>query len=373
MAFATVGLLSIFVLCLSLPNASANPHTSPHASLQERNLFSTQPNPVDVSGAHAWQAPTADQQREPCPGLNALANYGYISRDGVVSLPEANPAVTSVFNMGLGLATLLATLGVVSGGAPVSLNLRVSIGGESKDVSLLLKGLLGIAGKPQGLNLTHNLVEADSSPTRDDLFETGDAWTLNMVHFQDMLDALPEDEDSNTAFDAMSDFAVKRFKQTVGSNPHFFYGPTREARSYAPPQTHSSPCLITTNPDHTILRSFYGLTSSSDSNPTYTYGHERIPLNWYPRPTPYGLAELNQDILSWTLKHPELASIGGNTRTTNSFTLLDLSNLTDGVLAAPKLLEKNNLLCFALEFVKLAAPSFTNNLFETLSGRWIWV
>ncbi|KAK4561404.1 hypothetical protein LTR86_004721 [Recurvomyces mirabilis] len=249
-------------------------------------MVSTQPKPADVSGAHAWQAPTADQQRGPCPGLNALANYGYISRDGVVSLPEAISTVTSVFNMGLDLATLLATLGIVSVGAPVSLNPKVSIGSESKD---------------------------------------------------DILVALPEDEGPDTAFDSMSDFAVNRFKQSVGSNPN-----------------------------HTTLKSFYGLTGSSDSNSSYTYGHERIPLNWYPRPTAYGLAEPNQDITSWTLKHPELANIGGNTRTTNSFTPFDLSNLTGGVLATPNLLEGNNLLCFALEFVKLAAPWFTNNVFETL-------
>lgn len=41
-----------------------------------------------VSGDHAFQAPDLDNgdQRGPCPGLNALANHGYIPHDGVVGV-----------------------------------------------------------------------------------------------------------------------------------------------------------------------------------------------------------------------------------------------------------------------------------------------
>lgn len=41
-----------------------------------------------VTGDHAFIAPnfTAGDQRGPCPGLNALANHGYIPRNGVVSV-----------------------------------------------------------------------------------------------------------------------------------------------------------------------------------------------------------------------------------------------------------------------------------------------
>ena len=35
---------------------------------------------IDVSGAHAWQAPGPNDLRGPCPGLNALANHGYFPR-----------------------------------------------------------------------------------------------------------------------------------------------------------------------------------------------------------------------------------------------------------------------------------------------------
>lgn len=41
-----------------------------------------------VTGEHSFQPPDFDKgdQRGPCPGLNALANHGYISRDGIAGV-----------------------------------------------------------------------------------------------------------------------------------------------------------------------------------------------------------------------------------------------------------------------------------------------
>jgi hypothetical protein len=98
----------------------------------------------------------------------------------------------------------------------------------------------------------------------------------------------------------------------------------------------------------------------------YNRGHERIPENWYRRPGSYGLVELNLDTVDWILKYPELASIGGNTGTVNSFTGVNLSDPVSGLANIPSFLESNNLMCFALEIVKVAAPTSTNSLFATL-------
>lgn len=65
-------------------------------------------------------------------------------------------------------------------------------------------------------------------------------------------------------------------------------------------------------------------------------------------------------------QYPELGSIGGNVGTVNSFTGVDLNDITGGVLNAGKLLESNNLICFALQVVKMASPSYLNNLYATL-------
>jgi len=70
--------------------------------------------------------------------------------------------------------------------------------------------------------------------------------------------------------------------------------------------------------------------------------------------------------VDWISKYPELASIGGNTGTTNSFTLLNIANITSGVLNAETLLEGNNLICFVLQVVKTFSPDSLSSLYATL-------
>jgi hypothetical protein len=64
--------------------------------------------------------------------------------------------------------------------------------------------------------------------------------------------------------------------------------------------------------------------------------------------------QLNLDTLTMIAQHPELGSIGGN------------MGITGGVLNADKLLESNNLICFALQVVRMASPSYLSNIYSTL-------
>ena len=98
-----------------------------------------------------------------------------------------------------------------------------------------------------------------------------------------------------------------------------------------------------------ILKTFYAV-SGEDGDFKYTRGHERIPDNWYTRNIgdPYSITYLIADDLDMVLQHLDLDSVGGNTGTVDSFTGVDLANLTGGVLNAASLLEDNNLFCFAM-------------------------
>jgi len=60
-------------------------------------------------------------------------------------------------------------------------------------------------------------------------------------------------------------------------------------------------------------------------------------------------------------------SIGGNTDGVNTFTGINIANLTGGVLSAADLLEGNNLLCFGFEFIKEFAPNSLHSLFATIT------
>jgi hypothetical protein len=147
--------------------------------------------------------------------------------------------------MGVDLGTVLSLMGTVWTGDPLSLNPGFSIGGESDRVSniaqnLLDLGLLGMwnmikvsisilrpsltvcQGTPRGLAGSHNFIEADASLTRDDLYVTGDASTLDMGLFLETYEAVEGDVIS---FDDIADRAAKRFEESKATNPYFYYGP----------------------------------------------------------------------------------------------------------------------------------------------------
>lgn len=99
-----------------------------------------------------------------------------------------------------------------------------------------------------------------------------------------------------------------------------------------------------------ILKSFYSVTGEPGSF-VYTIGSERIPLDWHRRPTPnmYTLLEAFSDLIIDNSAYPGVFRVGGNTGTVNSFTGLDLQNLTDGVFNAATLTQGNNAACFVLQ------------------------
>lgn len=200
-------------------------HSKYHQSHQKKLFFDTLANPIQVTGDHAFIAPDFDagDQRGPCPGLNALANHGYISRDGVVGLLEVSIAINTVYGMGIELATLLATMGTVFVGNPISLNPGFSIGGADPGAQNLLDNGLGLLGTPRGLEGSHNIIESDSSPTRGDLYNGGDAWTMDLAQFKILHDAFPEGE--SPAFDILAQRASDKFNESINTNPNFYYGP----------------------------------------------------------------------------------------------------------------------------------------------------
>lgn len=81
------------------------------------------------------------------------------------------------------------------------------------------------SGSPRGLDHTHNFIEADSSPTRNDLYVTGDPVTMNLTNFERLYDMVPEKSGQTFTLDVMIDFAKKRWDDSVATNPYFYYGP----------------------------------------------------------------------------------------------------------------------------------------------------
>ncbi|KAF2023096.1 Cloroperoxidase [Setomelanomma holmii] len=332
---------------------------------KEKRLLVDSRKPIDVTGRYAFQAPKGSDQRGPCPGLDALANHGYIPHSGITSFAE----VVNAINQSIDLALILDFMGTVWTGNPLSLNPGFSIGGPAADN--LLGNVLGLIGDPRGLQGSHNWIESDSSLTRDDLYDTGNAWTMNLTLFRDIYDRA--DEEGVISMDLLADQAARRWAYSIAHNPNFYYGPvtgmvSRNARHFFLGRLLSN--HTSEHPDglltQDVFKKFFAVYEDAQGNLDYREGHETIPENWYRKPVEYGLVALNLDIVGWVMKHPQLRSVGGNTGTANSFSGLNMQDITSNVLNMASLLENSNRLCFVFGVLKTFQPNSLSPLLKTL-------
>jgi hypothetical protein len=213
---------------------------------------------------------------------------------------------------------------------------------------------------------------------------------MNMTLFRDFYDRA--DKSGVLSMDLLGEQAARRWKSSVSRNPNFYYGPitgmvSRNAGYFflgrlLSNHTEEHPEGILTQE---VFKSFFAVFEDANGNLEYRRGHETIPNNWYRTQGEYGLVPLNLDIVNWVSKHPELgryvvvsysshkspstntlSSIGGNTGTVDSFSGLDLHNITGGLLNSSSLLEKNNLVCFVFQLLKTFLPNSLSPILSTL-------
>lgn len=110
------------------------------------------------------RAPGPGDLRGPCPGLNAMANHGYIPHNGISTVLQMTTASQKVFGMSIELAAFLSVYSAVFSGDLV----KFSIGGKPPADGLLNLG--GLLGEPRGLSHSHNNFECDGSPSRKDMY-----------------------------------------------------------------------------------------------------------------------------------------------------------------------------------------------------------
>ncbi|KAM5341513.1 hypothetical protein ACJ41O_014544 [Fusarium nematophilum] len=330
---------------------------------------------VDVHGDHKFLPPDWEggDVRGLCPGLNTLANHNYLPRNGVATWTQYVEAVAKVWGMSPDLSAVLTTLGVVIGGNLVS----VSQGGWSKYMNNNLLGLITspLIGTPRGLVGTHPLFEVDGSPTRGDLYDpVGDNNNMNMSYFMDLYNLQRDAEDPNYSIEVLYEHNKNRWYQTIATNPFAWFGPASGWMVRASPYSFTARLVANRSAEYPDegrldkegLKSFFSVYGPED-NMTYVIGHERIPENFYRRQyTDYGVAALALDIV--THSHPEVLSIGGNTNGVNTFTGINLADVSGGVLNGKNLLQGNNLICFALNAVKTVSPNALSSLYATLSS-----
>jgi hypothetical protein len=112
------------------------------------------------------------------------------------------------------------------------------------------------------------------------------------------------------------------------------------------------------------LATFSGISRDSNGELEWQWGRDRIPDNWYRRAIgdEYIIEAFTKDAVAALIERPYLIVVGGNTGEPNTFTGVDVGDLTGGVLNAKTLLEGNNAMCLAFRAVKEAAPDMLTGL-----------
>ncbi|KAH7882745.1 Chloroperoxidase [Phlebopus sp. FC_14] len=78
----------------------------------------------NCSPQHPFVPASEGEKRSPCPALNALANHGYLPRDGKnIGLWQLIQAIRAVYNLSFPLAALLSLAGILVCGHAMRLDL----------------------------------------------------------------------------------------------------------------------------------------------------------------------------------------------------------------------------------------------------------
>jgi len=328
------------------------------------NTFNAAAQFVDVSAGsgHEYVAPSSTDLRGPCPGLNAMANHNFLPHDGWATITQLVDATNSVVGMGLSLGLFLSAYGAAIDGS----GLAWSIGGVP---SVAQAGLLPGGN---GISNSHNKYESDASPTRPDLYESGNDYECVASQFQQLIDASP----GSVTIDSLTEFRSQRFDTQIANNPYFFNGPFTGVLVQPAAYTFIFRYMANHSEeypagylDYDVLKSWFGVTGEN-GNYVANQGTERIPENWYKRAIeyPYDTTYLSADTLAAAALHPKFLNIGGNTGKVNTFTGVDVTNLTGGVYNSKTLTQGNNLECFVYQTAAQAKPDVALNVLSKLGG-----
>jgi len=281
---------------------------------------------------------------------NAVANHNFLPHNGYATITQFIEATNSVVGMGPGLAAFLAAYGAVIDGS----GLAWSIGGTPTAAQAgLLPGGNGISG-------SHNKYESDASPTRPDLYEAGNDYMTVAKQFQQMIDASP----GSVTMESLTSFRSQRFDTQIANNPYFFNGPFTGVAVQPAAYTFIYRFMANHSAEYPagylsydVVKDWFGITGNSGSYKA-VQGHERIPENWYKRAIeyPYDNAYFVADLANAALLHPKFLSVGGNMGKVNTFTPVDISDLSGGLYNSQSFLQGNNAACFAYQLSAQAKP-----------------
>ncbi|KAF4773533.1 hypothetical protein HER10_EVM0001341 [Colletotrichum scovillei] len=256
-------------------------------------------------------APGPNDSRGPCPGLNLLANHGYLPRDGHVNLGQVIEATARGFNMGPDLSTILGVFAVLTDGDIVTESFYLGSG----------------PGNVGGLN-RHSTVEADISPNREDFYNgCGDAHHLSSRLFKQNVDIVAKSgtkqfdlTNMGTQYQQLSMFSQK-------NNPYLYYFPfplivSLGAFAFYPNFFSNGTYGLGGVANYESISSIIG-AKYDPATGEFQYVPETWPANWYRRATPYTAVQTVLEGLLIYLRNPVTPAVAQlGTGNLNATTLL---------------------------------------------------
>ncbi|TVY32873.1 Aromatic peroxygenase, partial [Lachnellula subtilissima] len=162
--------------------------------------------------SHQFIAPGPNDERGPCPGLNAAANHRFLQRNGINTIQQTVTGLSQAYSFGDEFAAALSVIAVALIGDPVAGTW--SIGGP-------YSGALGLPSEPEGISFSHNQYESDTSPARYDAYlNNGDAHSLNLARFDQLYFSA-----ENFTLDVLRDHNMSTNEYSVQNNPYYFSAP----------------------------------------------------------------------------------------------------------------------------------------------------
>ncbi|KAK3631883.1 hypothetical protein LTR56_016662 [Elasticomyces elasticus] len=240
---------------------------------------------------YVFQAPKSSDSRGPCPGLNLLANYGYLPRDGHVTFDQVIEATARGFNMGADLATVLLVFTILADGDIPTQSFYLGSG----------PGGIG------GLN-RHSTAEADVSPNREDFYlGCGNNHHLSSRIFQQNVYYAATDSSKQFTLGVMSKQWAANSKFSVKNNPYLYYFPfpsivATAAYNFYPQFFSNGTYGAGGVANYESISSIIGAQFDTKTG-NFKYVPERWPAKgWYRRSTPYGAVQALTE--AFTLIYP---------------------------------------------------------------------
>jgi hypothetical protein len=162
----------------------------------------------------------------------------------------------------------------------------------------------------------------------------------------------PDAATANYDLAVLTDFRATRFQQSIDNNPYFFNGPFSGVVVQPAAYTFIYRFMANKSAEYPegilnqdVLKSFYSIIGDEYTVPFFF-----------------------SDLLAAAEKYPQFLDIGGNTGKTDTFTGVDIQDLTGGVFNAATLLQGDNAICFAFQALQQAAPDLLKGLVTNVAG-----